>query len=234
MSPRALFGVALLAFWPSPARAEGFLITYGETVCRIDGRQDVGYQYYSLGVCGIDLWTWGGTYCRLDAKGRCFEVAPARAAELLNKAPADLREPFVYRCPPGILILLLVVGCLLLRAARRNSAVRKLYALLKERRYLKALAIFHDHAHLPSEDAPAAVSEAITATPSAGTALPAAATEEGRERNRQAAGFHAAPQSLAREGVELDEAGPNLAALLSRPQPADAFSPGGAAVNSQG
>jgi hypothetical protein len=46
-------------------------------------------------------------------------------------------------------------------------------------------------------------------------------TEEERERARQAAGFHAALEYLASQGVEPEEAGPKLAALLSRPHRAD-------------
>ena len=68
--------------------------------------------------------------------------------------------------------------------------------------------------------------------------MPPAPTEEDWERARQAAGFHAALEYLASEGVEPDKAGRKLAALLSAPSPlpplSDAFSPGGAAVNSQG
>jgi hypothetical protein len=235
MYRRVLLGavaVAALAYWssPAPAHVKGLaLITHGYTISHLGpgihcprpagSATAVGYKYNYFGVFRIDLWAWGGTYC-LYRNDLYWELTPAEAAELLNKPRADLGQPFLYRCPPGVLILLLVVGCLLLRAALRKAPGHKLYALLKERRYLKALAIFHDYAHAPPEGPPAAMSEAITAAPQAGTAVPPAPPEEERERARQAAGFHAALEYLASQGVEPEKAGRKLAALLSRPQPA--------------
>jgi hypothetical protein len=239
--------VAAIAFWlsPSAAHAKGIiLITHGDTVSHLGTvapqhrgadlpATAVGYKYSYFGIFWIDLWTWGGTYCLYQDK-TYWELTPEQAAQLLGKSEAELSKPFLYTFPLGLLILapLVVIGVLV--KVFEKSPEQKLAAIRGEERYQKALEIFHTHASAPPEPAPAAASEAITAAPAAGaTAAPPAPTEEEQLQARLAAGFEAAVEYLASQGVEREEAGRNLAALLSQPQPA-AASPGGATVNSQG
>jgi hypothetical protein len=238
MNRPALLGaaaVAALALWsqPSAAHAKGItLITHGDTINHLghvapDRRSAdlpataVGFKYSYFGVFWLDLWTWGGTYCLYQDK-TYWELPPEAAAHLLNKSEADLGKPFLYHVPLGLVILIAVVGYFLVLSVIHKSPEQKLDALLKEERYQKALEIFHAHANAPAEAPPAAAPEASTAAPPAGAAAAPAATAEEQERTRLTAGFEAAVEYLAGQGVEREEAGRNLAALLSRAQTANA------------
>jgi hypothetical protein len=243
MNRPALLGaaaVAALALWsqPSAAHAKGIiLITHGDSISHLgevarDRRVGdlpstaVGFKYSYFGVFWLDLWTWDGTYC-LYKDNTYWELTPADAAYLLNKSEAELSKPFPYHVPLGLLILVpLVVGGLLLKVFEK-SPEQKLAALLQEERYQKALEIFHAHANAPAEAPPAAAPEGavagtpavaasgITAAPQAGAAVAPPPSAEDQERARLAAAFEAAVEHLASQGVEREEAGRNLAALLS-------------------
>jgi len=253
MNRPALLGaaaVAALALWsrPSAAHAKGIiLITRGDSISHLGDvaaelqvadlpATAVGYKYSYFGVFWLDLWTWGGTYCLYKDK-TYWELTPAQAAQLLKKSEAELGKPFLYHVPLGLVILVVVVGGALVMKVFEKSPEQKLDALLKEERYQKALEVFYAHANAPLEPAPAAASEAITAAPPEGAAAPTP-TAEDQAQARLAAGFEAAVEYLAGQGVEREEAGRNLAALLTRAQAAsataDAMSPGGAAANSPG
>lgn len=105
--------LALSLLGTVPAHGGGKFL--GETVVhRGDGgheawlvgqSQDVGYKYDYLAFLWIDLWSWGGTYCvhqRFEHK--YTPISQSEAARLLGKSEADLRPPFGYRYPPGLLI----------------------------------------------------------------------------------------------------------------------------------
>jgi hypothetical protein len=218
----ALAGLAL-CLSPSSARARGVIvITHGDTVSHLGDvapehrgqglpATAVGFKYSSFGVFWLDLWTWGGQYCLYQGH-TYWELSPAQAAQLLNKSEADLGKPFLYRFPPGLLILILGVAYLLFLSVIHKSPEQKAAALLKEERYRKALEIFFEQVNKAAEAPPAAPTEGIT---SASAQDQARATEE-QESARLAAAFEAAVQHLTEQGVARAKAEQNLAALLSR------------------
>jgi len=88
----------------------------------------VGFKYQQT-VVGFPLWTSGGGYC-VFLGGRYVEIPKSRAAELLGLSEADVRPPFEYRVPlgliayPGLIIIGVPVSLLLAKreVARRRRA----------------------------------------------------------------------------------------------------------------
>jgi hypothetical protein len=88
----------------------------GHAAWMIGQSQDVGYKYSHVAMLGLNLWAWDGTYCVYQRYEKKFvPISTAQAAQLLGKAEADLRPPFEYRYPLGLLIFgpFLVLGMFL-------------------------------------------------------------------------------------------------------------------------
>jgi hypothetical protein len=67
----------------------------------------IGYKYSYVGVFWIDLWTWGGEYCLFE--GKTFYRVPEAEIEKMRAAGTALQRPWLYRFPPGILLIGLVM-----------------------------------------------------------------------------------------------------------------------------
>ena len=141
MRPRVCLpalAVAAVFCLPSTAQARKFfLITSGETVTHVeelpaDVKQvlqekmgmptdvAVGYSYSYFGIFWIDFWTWGGKHV-LFRGNQTWEVPPSVLAEMLGKREKDLSVPKLYRFPPGVIGLVLIVGiCLPVYILRRS------------------------------------------------------------------------------------------------------------------
>ena len=87
---------------------------YGDHIVHVgDSREGtIGYKFSVVSLACFHLWTWGGTYCvyeRVLDKTRLTEkyrpISVAEAARLLGKNESELRTPFWYRFPPGLLVL---------------------------------------------------------------------------------------------------------------------------------
>jgi len=65
----------------------------------------VGYIYHAIGVLWLDVWTSDGRYCLFEGDQFWF-LDDERAATFLNKSPSELRKPFFYTFPQGLLVLL--------------------------------------------------------------------------------------------------------------------------------
>jgi hypothetical protein len=226
--------VAALAFLsPAQAHAKGIiLITHGDTVSHLGEvapqyrgpdlpSTSVGFKYSYFGIFWLDLWTWDGTYC-LYKDNTYWELTSADAALMLNKSEADLSKPFLYHVPLGLVALVGLVLFAVVARLVRKTPEQKAAALLKEERYQKALEIFWAHANTPAEAPPAPAPVATAADAAAAPPTPTAEEQEERERARLAAGFEAAVEYLASQGVERELAGQNLAALISYPRTAPA------------
>jgi hypothetical protein len=92
--------VRLLTLPPKPAAAD----LYGLTGKHLA----VGYKYSYFGVMGVELWTWGGTYCLFE--GNKYFTIPEAEANRLSEARVGV--PFFYRHPVGLLVIgfVLVLG----------------------------------------------------------------------------------------------------------------------------
>lgn len=90
------------------------------TLAHFGGRPDgVGYKYTFYGLMLIDFWRDGGQFCVYKDE-EYFAISNAEAASLLGIPEDELYTPFLYRFPPGLLIL----GILLMLGLFTNAVVR--------------------------------------------------------------------------------------------------------------
>jgi hypothetical protein len=130
--------IALLALFGNATRADAGIGSWEDAIAHVgDGghaawmigkSQDVGYKYSHVAMFGLNVWSWGGTYCVYQKYERKYvAISPAQAAQLLGKEERDLQPPFEYRCPLGLFIfgpifLFGGVGWYLQARAKRTSA----------------------------------------------------------------------------------------------------------------
>jgi hypothetical protein len=117
----ALAAAALFFLSPGRASAKGIiLITHGDTINHVadiknplllevmhkDGwtHPAIGYKYSYFGIFWLDLWTWGGEYCIYEDK-KYMPLTP-ELAEAAGVSEKELKKPFLYRFPLGLVILL--------------------------------------------------------------------------------------------------------------------------------
>lgn len=52
----------------------------------------VGYKYSYFGIMGVELWTWGGTYCLFEGN-KYFKIPDAEANRSLRRRMLDKASP---------------------------------------------------------------------------------------------------------------------------------------------
>ena len=108
--------------WWTPTRAEAggfFLITHGDTIKDLgelpaDSRAGLdvgpektlrfGYKYSYFGLFWIDLWTWGGEFCLHNGDKQYEGITVEQAAQLMHREPGQMKKPFFYSYPEGLVI----------------------------------------------------------------------------------------------------------------------------------
>jgi hypothetical protein len=101
-------------------------------------RPAVGFRYNYFGLFWVEFWTWGGEFCLYEGT-TAVRLSQGQAADLLGREPVDLRKPFNYSYPPGLLVLAGLAAIILpalLLTKRRQSLAKK---LLDDPRYQHAL-----------------------------------------------------------------------------------------------
>ncbi len=220
----ALF-VAATLLMPSPAEARRglVLITHGDAVKELadvpsEYREQlqeltgakaplkVGYFYSGFGIFGLDIWTWGGTYC-LTAGDQYWPLDDHQVETLLDKPPS---RPWTYSYPPGLLLIAGAIGVLSVYSIYTRKKTAALHALLEQLaqdpRYKQAVEQFIDDIRPPETPDEAGDAQAESQASETSRAAQAARGEEA---------FNRAVQYLVDRGVERTEAGNNLAILLS-------------------
>jgi hypothetical protein len=209
---------------PSSASAKIVLITHGDTIKHLGDILDptekqqlqqaygfvpaVGFKYSYFGIFWLDLWTWGGEHCYYRDKN--YEPIPKdRAAKMLGKSPGDLKPPFLYTFPPGLLVLggivLISIPIVIANKAKEN----RVKALFADERYRAALEQLgqpqarHAEAMARWEEDARLAREANQPEPP--QPVPPASD----------AGYEEAVMSLVREGIPREEAESKLNAMLA-------------------
>ena len=129
--------LSLLAICPSVAEARGImLVTYGETIkdrgelaaelkdvieASTEKGVKMGYCYSYAGMFWIDVWTWGGAPCFYKDK-RAWKLSDDDIASYGEVAPAQVKKPFFYRFPEGLLFLGSMVLLIGISALRKPEA----------------------------------------------------------------------------------------------------------------
>ena len=115
-------------FQPTEARAQFdfFIIGWGNTATPManvpsenlellngkdhDGFLKVGYKYDYISFGMPLIWTYGGSWCIMKTHwltgNRYLLVSESEAAALLGKDVAELRPPFFFKWPAGIIAIL--------------------------------------------------------------------------------------------------------------------------------
>jgi hypothetical protein len=119
-------------------------------------RQDVavGYKYHFFQLYYCDVWTWGGEYVLFNGN-KYWKVPEEAFVELAGMSTSDLGKPFLYRFPPGLLILggiivAWICGNLLVRARDRGKR------LMHDPKYQEALRILAEEVKKADPDGSAA------------------------------------------------------------------------------
>ena len=215
--------VALATVLATPDTAEArrgpVLITHGDSIkhiadlpaalreeARAEGKTPpaVGWVHEQFGVFWLDVWTWNGRLCLYTDEGYMDNIPPAALAELAGISESELKPPFLYHFPPG---LMLIVGGVVVwgGAACRNNVRskaegRRIRELFEDGRYKRALEILGEH-HARRQAAAAAAE-------SAGQPAPEADPQDD-------GGFAAAVQHLVDSGIDRPDAERNLSTMLS-------------------
>jgi hypothetical protein len=202
------------------ARRGFFLITTGNTVKHLGDvtperqaemreateqmdKVRVGYLHDRFGVFWVDVWTWGGEYVLYNDSDTVWEIDEADAAALMGAPSGQLRKPFFYTVPPGLVVLGvlgLVWGVKSSREAKHAKALRQeLEQAANDPRYQRALATLTDYYRRRDE----AVASGEQPTD---PAIAAAADQ---------AVFDKAAQSIAEQGIPREDAERRLWMLVS-------------------
>lgn len=100
----------------------------------IGSTPSVGFHHSSFGVFWLDLWTWDGQYCLYDGN-KYWLMSESQASELLDTPESQLRRPFFYTFPPGLVgLAALGAGCVV---------YRRIDLQRKRRQYESDAALFH-------------------------------------------------------------------------------------------
>jgi hypothetical protein len=221
---RGVFVLFTLVFFaPGAAQAKGvILITWGDTISHLGDvapqhrphapLKQVGFKSSYFGVFWLDLWTWGGEYCIYEDK-KYISLEPAGAAHLMGVSESDLRKPFLYTFPLGLLILgpLLVIGVLVkVFSPPEKDSIGPLF---QDERYQQALQIMTAHfakpEHAADQASPPPEADKTDSPEKTTAAEPKAADDE-----RFSEAFEAGVQHLVGVGIPRDEAERNLGAMV--------------------
>ena len=71
-------------------------------------RSKLGYHFKFFNLVGLDLWTYGGSYCVYDDSGG-FRAVSALEAEALVRPETLRAPPLEYRYPMGLVALAVVL-----------------------------------------------------------------------------------------------------------------------------
>jgi len=218
MATALFFAAMLLAPSQAEARRKLVFITHGDAIeeladvptqFRIELQQatgakeplKVGYFYSGFGVFGLDIWTWGGTYC-LTADDTYWPLTDEQMIKLLGHAPS---RPWNYSYPPGLFLLGVLIGggtvYTIQQRKKAAAAQAQLEQLLQDPRYKQAVEQFIDD--MQSSQAAEEGAEA----PAEGN--------EAEEAARGEEAFNRAVQYLVDRGIEREEATKNLGLLLN-------------------
>jgi hypothetical protein len=218
---------AVIGFSPSRGLAKGFfLITHGDTVSHVaslpenvkaelrkvpgmGSNPSVGYYYSYFGIFWLDFWTWGGKHCLYEGKTVWKDVPVPVIASMLNKSEDQLSRPWNYTFPPGLLILVGIVGIGVLAGFLRKSPEAKVKILLEDPRYQKALEILNEEAKR-EEAAAAARAKAQSESEALVAGMVPAEAPPGVDKPYAAALNH-----LINEGIPAQEAKQNLNLILA-------------------
>jgi hypothetical protein len=226
--PGLALAVIILFSCPSPVQAKGLvLITWGETIKHVEdvpvqpkgklpqglglpgGNLAVGFHYSYFGIFWLDLWTWGGKFCLYQGQNY-LPLQPNEIAEILGKSEDQLSKPWYYTFPPGLMIIVGIVGLCIVVGLFTKSPEQKVKVLLEDPRYQKALEVLSEESK-KQEAAAAARAHAQSETEAqVGGAVPAEAPAAEIDKPYVAALNH-----LIGEGIAAHEAEQNLNLILT-------------------
>jgi hypothetical protein len=208
--------ITAFLFIPTEASAKGvILITHGDTITHLgdppqqpekpDSTVKVGFKSSYGGLFWMDFWTWGGEFCLYE--GNNYEpIDRATAARLLGKPENELKEPFLYRFPLGLLILAVLAvlfGALLIFGAILQAIEKAKAAKLRsDPIYEKAFEIASVQAVQANQDGPAEAGP------------PPADSGAADKQGDSGPAFDAAVRYLTDSGVAQKEAVRNLQLLI--------------------
>lgn len=144
--------VTLLGVLASAERAEakGFmLITYGDDITHVadippgtdaPAGLKVGYKYGAFGVFWLDIWTWDGEFVLYRGDNyQTLEAAGISVDEMSKIVGKELKKPWGYSFPPGLIIIVLLVGGYIAYSVYSKKQAAKTQALFDDERYQTAL-----------------------------------------------------------------------------------------------
>ena len=134
------------------AEAKGFmLITYGDDITHVadlpaDAGAEpglaVGYKYSSFGVFWLDIWRWGGEFVVYKGDNyQSFKDAGVTVKEMSEVVGTELNKPWSYRLPPGLIILILLVGGYIAYTVVTSRKEARIRALIHDDRYQHAIGM---------------------------------------------------------------------------------------------
>ncbi len=176
MTARLAF-FAMLAFLNLPAESSAaklLLITRGDGFSDLGPNQGkalpqelmgfkVGYKYSYFGLFWVDVWRGSGEYCLYREK-EFIPITKAQAAEHLGVSENEVKEPFFYDLPPGLIVIAALVVLGIGMKIHDNVKKRNVMALVTDPRYSQALDIFREKIQ-ENETAKAAALEKNEAAP---------------------------------------------------------------------
>ncbi len=202
------FSTLVLTAFLLPSEAEArrgiAIINYGDTVKTIgpvaepgqlppeaSGAQ-VGYVHNRFGLFWLDVWTWDGRYC-LFQNDSYWEIEPEQAAAALGVSVDQLTKPMLYRVPPGLVAVLVLVVVGIGYNAMGSSKNKQVAQLFEDARYRRALELIEQRTKQAPEDS----------QPEPGGSTPFAL------------GFEDGVKYLEGEGINRSEAEANLGVMVN-------------------
>jgi len=168
----------------------------------------VGYLHDRFGLFWVDIWTWNGQYVLYNSSDDVWELDDEQAASVMGVTGSQLKKPFFYTVPPGLVAICIlgsVWGYTASRQRKRHKAERaELEEAASDPRFQRALAIIAESSKQAAEGVAPGGGEGDAAKLAAG---------------HQAA-YDRAVQTLVEQGIPREDADRKLWMLLSASQPA--------------
>lgn len=161
----AVFSASFFSASEAHARRGIILITSGDTIAHVENIPEqnvelameatghpvrVGYHYSSVGVFWLDVWTYDGEFCLYYGNSR-WALEEETAQVLLGKSLSELDKPLLYRFPPFLVIVGVLLGALVIgggiQHAVKTRRERALEDTLNGPAFQRAVEIFIEHDH---------------------------------------------------------------------------------------